>query len=67
MKILKEVDLEHPIMMGVADTLSVTYKEETVTTHHLENPLLIDRVIIFEVQDEFGFKTGIGAMLGEKN
>jgi hypothetical protein len=67
MKILKEVDLDHPIMMGVADKLEVGFNGETVTTHFLDKPQFINRVIIFEVQDEFGFKTGIGAMLGEKN
>lgn len=65
MKILKETDVA-PIIMRLGDTLSVSYNQETVLTHPVETQQVINHVVIFEIQDEFGFKTGIGAIVGEK-
>lgn len=65
MKVLLDKEIA-PLYMQPGDTLSVSYKGEEVLTQKIETPVLANRAIIFEIQDEFGFKSGIGAILGEK-
>jgi hypothetical protein len=65
MKILKEQNLEWPVLVGPRDSLSIDYNGEHVCTVPVGNPMLIDRVVICEIQDEFGFKTGLAAFMGE--
>lgn len=66
MKILKDVDIA-PIYMRPGSTLSVDWNGETILTQPIETEMVVDRAIVFEVQDQFGFKTGIGVVLGEKH
>ena len=65
MKILKEKDVS-PIIMRPGDSLSVSWQDETIETFKVETYQTINRVVIFEIQDQYGFKTGIGAIVGEK-
>lgn len=65
MKKVKDVDVS-PIYLRPGDTFSVSYNEETILTHPIENDMLINRVAIYEIQDQYGFKTGLCAMVGEK-
>ena len=45
--------------------MSIDYNGELVCTVPVGNPMKIDRVMIYEIQDEFGFKTGLAAFMGE--
>lgn len=65
MNILKDADLA-PFHLKPGDTISVDWNGETMLAEPIKNHTLVNRCIIFEVQDQFGFKTGIGAILGER-
>lgn len=64
MKILRDKEIA-PLYMGPDSTLSVSWNGEQVLTQKITKPITANRVLIFEIQDELGFKTGIGAIVGE--
>jgi hypothetical protein len=65
MKILKDKKLKYPIHLGPTDTLSVDFNGDTILTTPIGNHMIVDRVVVYEIHNEFGFKTGLAAMVGE--
>lgn len=56
--------------MGPNDTLGITYEDAAGFRHELDTIragryMLVDKVSFFDVKDEFGFKDGIVAIVGE--
>ncbi len=68
-KILKTENFK-PIYTSLGDLVTVSYtdmsgKEHILADTIITNSMKIDTAIIFEVNNEFGLKTGIGGILGE--
>ena len=66
----KDIDVA-PIYLRKGDTFSVSHSLEggpsrELLTHTMEENLVVNRVSVIKVKDEFGFKTAIGAVFGEK-
>lgn len=66
----KNIDVM-PIRLLKGDTFSVSHSLEggpsrELVTHTMEEDLIVNRVSVIKVKDEFGFKTAIGAIFGEK-
>lgn len=65
MKILKDEPIA-PIYMRPGDKLSVNWKDEHLVTHDIDTAMIVNHVTIVELQDEHGFKTGLGCFIGDK-
>jgi len=66
----KDIDVA-PIYLRKGDTFHVSHSLEggpsrELLTHTMEENLVVNRVSVIKVKDEFGFKTAIGAVFGEK-
>lgn len=64
MKILRDTEIA-PLYMQPGTSMSVSWNGEEVLTQKITKPITANRILIFEIQDELGFKTGIGAIVGE--
>lgn len=59
-----------PLHIGAKDTLSITYTDIDGVEHKLDSmkfdePLVVNQVTFFKVGNEYGFKAGIAAIVGE--
>lgn len=59
-----------PLHIGAEDTLTITYTDINGVEHKLDSmkfdePLTVNQVAFFKVGNEYGFKAGIAAMIGE--
>lgn len=68
-KIRKEVDISQKYLLP-GDTLTLHYTEsgndEVLLADEVKEYMEIDRVAIFDLEDEFGMEKGIGGAFGKK-
>jgi len=63
-KILRDAQVG-PIHLRLNDTLNVSYNGKLLYSEPIKKKIVCDRVIIFGVENELGFKTGMGCIVGE--
>lgn len=56
--------------IGAEDTLTITYIDVNGVEHKLDSmkfdePLTVNQIAFFKVGNEYGFKAGIAAVIGE--
>jgi hypothetical protein len=67
----KDIDIA-PIYMRAGDTLHVSHSADggpskELIEHKMEESMTVNRISIIKIKDELGFKTAIGAILGERS
>ena len=70
MKIRKQEDISK-INLLPGDTLVVSFKAADGTTTELvrdgiDNAMVVDRITVVDLDNEYGFKRGLGALFGER-
>lgn len=71
-RILKEEKFRHgPITLAKGDTLrgSISHEGRIIeaTEVQIEKPMIADRIVLFEFENELGLQHGMGAVFGFKN
>lgn len=54
-----------PFAVIPGDTISVCKDEEELVRADIETAMLVDEVVVFEFEDEFDLKQGVGGVLGK--
>lgn len=66
---LQETKIISPIFLCAGDTLSVTYTSSdgvrTLSKYDATESLMVNRVAIFKIDNDFGFKKALSIVIGE--
>lgn len=58
-------NLASKIFMQAGDTLNVLFRGETIISHPASKDSVIDKIEIYELENEAGYKDGYAVYIGE--